>query len=291
MQSLKKVIDESKARGDFSGGSLSYFGWKDKDVKVLRFLTDDVITANFHEFISTNDGKAKSFLVDPAKGDFVAKYASPTPGLGWKMDYKTKQPIERKPRELTVGLAVLRDLEPRDGGGFNVVDVFEEVDFKNEKFQSRTFGLVTQSHGNFWKSLIGYFNLYNTICDRDYRIERSGADKNTEYTITPLDPVEEFRDPAVLHAFYGYGKPWNDEDPERFLFCPQTLSEWADYYSGEERAKHWLLPSDGQAVISAPAAVVSTFASSAPDEAQAAPAPSGSTDFAGLREKLLGHKK
>src|SRR4051812_18976545 len=108
LSALKKAIDEGKSRGDFSGGALSYFTWKDKDVKILRFLTDDVITANFHEFIMTNDGKIKSFLIDPAKGDFVARYASPTPGLGWKQNWKTKQPEERKPRELTVGVAVLR---------------------------------------------------------------------------------------------------------------------------------------------------------------------------------------
>lgn len=315
LQALQQVIDESKNRGDFSGGALSYFSWKDKDRKVIRFLTDDVLTAEFHEFIITNDGKTKSFLIDPAKGDFVAKYASPTPGLGWKQNWKTKQPEERKPTSKTVGLAVLRDRVAKDGGGFEVIDALTEIDFKGEKFPARTFGLVTQAHGNFWKSLIGYYGLYGTICDRDYLIERTGSDKDTEYTIVPLDPVEELRDIDVIQSFYGYGRPWADEDPERFLFCPQTLQEWADHYSSEDRAKHFLLPASetaaatpngngstvtapvmstttGQAVVHQQA--VPQFQAGAADEAQAAvavAAPPANTDFASLRDKLLAHKK
>lgn len=292
LQSLQQTIENAKGRGgDFTGGSLTYFSWKDKDRKVVRFLTDDVITAEFHEFIITNDGKTKSFLVDPAKGDFVAKYQSPVPGIGWRMDYKTKAPAELKPTTKTVGLAVLRDRVPRAGGGFDVVDVMGDVEFKGEKFPARTFGLITQSHGNFWKSLIGYFGLYGTLMDRDYLIERKGGGVDTEYVIVPLDPVEELKDPAVLHEFYGYGRPWNGEDPERFLFCPQTLAEWADYYSGEERAQHWLVDTN-TAAINSPDSTAPSFVNTAvtDDEAQAAPAqPAANTQFATLRSKLLPH--
>ncbi|QDH91793.1 hypothetical protein SEA_PHRAPPUCCINO_118 [Mycobacterium phage Phrappuccino] len=320
--SLQKAIEESKNNGDFSGGSLSYFSWKDKDRKFVRFLTDAVITADFHEFIITNDGKTKSFLIDPDKGDFVAKYASPVPGLGWRQDFKTKQAAERKPSKKTVGVAVLRDRVPVEGGGFEMVDVLIDADDNGTAVRGRSFGLITQSHGNFWKSLIGYFELYGTICDRDYMIVREGSGTDTSYTITPVDPIPELKDIAVVQEFYGYGRPWNKDDPERFLFCPQTLEEWADYYSGEERAKHWLEPKDGTAVapqgpapsLSAPVVSTATgapvvhqqqvpapapaftpaFVPTGADEAQAGPAPAvavgGNTEFAGLRARLLDKK-
>jgi hypothetical protein len=290
LQALQQTIENGKSRGgDFSGGSLSYFTWKDKDRKVVRFLTDDVITADFHEFIMCADGTTKSFLVDPAKGDFVAKYASPTPGVGWRQDFRTKQPMERKPASKTVAVAVLRDRVPRAGGGFDVVDEVTDTEFRGEKFQARKFGLIIQSHGNFWKSLIGYFGLYGTLTDRDYLIERKGSDKDTEYTIVPLDPVDELRDVNVLHKFYGYGQAWDGANPDRFLFCPQTLAEWADKFSSEERAKHFLV-GDGPA-LNAPVSEAPSFAKmDSADEAQSAPvASSGNTDFSSLRAKLLPH--
>lgn len=284
---LQQHIEDSKSRG-FSGGSLTYFNWKDGDRKVVRFLTDDVITAEFYQFIMANDGRTKNFLIDPKKGDLVAKYASPTPGLGWQQDFKTRQLVERKPRTQTVGLAVLRDQQPRDGGGFEIVDVIEDITFKDEQFKARTFGIIQQGN-NFWKPLIGYFRMYGTLCDRDYLIERRGAGLDTEYTIVPFDPIEELRDPAVVAEFYGYGKPWDENSPDRFLFCPQTLPEWADYFSGEERVKHWLTPTDEASGSTASPPV---HTKDAADEAQAAVvAPAASTDFASLREKLLPHRK
>jgi len=303
---LKQTIDDAKNRGDFSGGSLGYFSWKDKDRKIVRFLTDDPIIADFHEFIVTNDGKTKSFIIDPDKGDFVTKYATPSPevggGLGWRMDYRTKQPSEHKPVKKGVVVAVERQLVPRQGGGFDVVDLIEDIDFKGESFKSRNFGLITQGLKNFWNSLIGYHGLYGTICDRDYSIERVGADKHTEYRIVPVDPVDELRDLKVVQEFYGYGREWNDDDPERFLFCPQTLHEWADYHSSEERAKFWLLPKADEPpvngnpadapVFAQPSASAPAFSdTSTPDEAQAAPqvAPPTGTDFASLRAKLMPH--
>ncbi len=309
-QALQNAIDESKARqSNLGGGSLTYFSWGDGDRKIIRFLTDDIITGQFHNFIITNDGKTKGFLIDPDKGDFVAKYASPSPsaggGLGWQLDWRTKQAGERKPRTQTVGIAVLRDLVPKEGGGFDVVDHFEDVEVDGKKLKSRVFGVIQQSHKLFWGSVIGYNTLYGTICDRDYMIVRTGSGLDTDYRITPVDPVEGLRDIKAVQEYYGYGRPWNKEDPERFLFCPQTLAAWGEYYSGEDRAKHWLIPkTDGGGYVdtsSLPPVSASADAPFTPvagqfqkdgDEAQAIPAvaPSTTSDFSSLRDKLLANR-
>jgi len=297
---VQRAIEEGKSRGDFTPGhSLGYLSWKDKEVHVVRFLTDDVITADMHEFIQTNDGKTKNFLIDPDKGDFVARYASPTPGLGWTTDYKTKQTVPSKPRTRTIGVAVVREMVQKPGGGFDIVDKVDSLEIGGQSFQKRNFVLITQSASNFWNSLMGSYMVYGTLTDRDYRIQRIGSGVDTSYSITPLDPVEELRDPEVLRDFYGYGKPVDENDPDRFLFCPQTLAEWAEYRSSEEWAQRWLTPSGetpSQAftttTATAAAPAVQGFVKTGANEAQASVAaePSGQTDFASLRNKLLANK-
>jgi hypothetical protein len=319
---LQQSIAAAKARSEFSGARLSYLNWKNGDRKVVRFLTNDIITATTYSFVNTNDGKTQGFLVDPDKGDFVQKYASPIPGgPGWQTNFVTKQPEPPKGREQSIGLVVLRDLVPRDGGGFQVADLLTVVDHNGQQFRARTFGIVQQGHGNFWAALQGYHDVYGTICDRDYVIKREGGDKDTKYVITPVDPIPEMASLEVLQAHYGYGAPRGKDDPERFLYCPQTLDEWADYYSSEERARSLLLdpgqaapaapptpqfvsaynpvPPTPQFVPAAPAPVAPVtmpdlpqFIAPAADEAQAVPvvAPSQSTDLASLRDKLLAPK-
>ena len=53
---VKESIE--RAKGSFDNtGFLNYFGWKDGDKKVIRFITDEVITANWYDFVVTRDGK------------------------------------------------------------------------------------------------------------------------------------------------------------------------------------------------------------------------------------------
>jgi len=314
----KMVADAKTSNSDFSGPRLSYFSWKDGDRKIVRFLSDAVIGAMFYSFVITNDGRPQSFLVDPEAEDYVQKFMSPTPGgIGWTINYGTKQPEPAKARKMGIGLAVLRDLAPRAGGGFDVVDAIESAEFKGQTFRARTFGLIQQNPKNFWGSLTGYSEIYGTICDRDYMIVRVGGDKDTHYTITPLDPVEDLKDPAALQAAYGYGVPRDKDDPDRFMYCPQTLEQWSEWFSGEERARSLLLPHSPAAapppssvpqfaptVVApvstapvAPQAGLGEFHPATthnPDEAQAAPpvvAPSSATDFSSIRETLLAPRQ
>ena len=109
-----------------------------------------------------------------------------------------------------------------------------------------------------------------------------------------------------MHKFYGYGKPWpkrpqddataqeREEWEDRFLYCPQTLQQWAEDFSSEDRVKHWLTPVGGAAdTFSSPpaAAAAGTKApswDSSTDEAQVAV--SGDTDFSSLKKRLLENR-
>jgi hypothetical protein len=87
-----------------------------------------------------------------------------------------------------------------------------------------------------------------------------------------------------MHKYYGYGKPWDTNDPNRFLNCPQTLHQWAERYGSEDRVKYFLVPDDAvQAVpVIAPAA-------NDGDEAQVA-VPEGTEFGASLKDLLLKNK-
>jgi hypothetical protein len=104
-----------------------------------------------------------------------------------------------------------------------------------------------------------------------------------------------------VQKFYGYGKPWpkrpaddakaaeRQEWEDRFLFCPQTLQQWAEDFSSEDRIKHWLSPADGSAPpAAAPAPAAAPTWGSTTDEAQVAV--SGDTDFASLKKRLLENR-
>lgn len=247
LAALQQTINNSKRKGGGNGSRVGYISWKDQETKVLRFLTNEVISAQVAEWVITHDGKSQDFMVDSVKGNFVQKYG------GMSKNRQTGQLEEPKLKPKGIAIAVIRKEEPLGGGRTQIVDAFESQTANGTNFQGRTFGIVKQGIKNFWKPLLAMASNYEGLCDRDYAITRDGDNVDTIYLPRPIEPTadtDQLRDINILQQYYGYGRPWDDNDPERFLFCPQTLEEWADYYSGEERAKFWLAPKQGAAVPS-----------------------------------------
>lgn len=238
------AIDKAAAEASSGfGPRLGFQSWKDKDRVILRFLTDDVIVGPFAEYIVTNttsdDGKERTadFLIDPDGTNWVDYYG------GKQREYGTGALIEPRLRKLGVGVAVVRTEQPTQGGRVEIVDELHQIDVDGKKYTARKFVIVKMSIGNFWDQLRGMGKRAGTICDRDFEITRRGADKNTKYDMSPIDPresAEPLEDLAALHQFYGYGLKYDETNPDRYLFCPQTLDEWAEGYSGKDRAEHFL---------------------------------------------------
>lgn len=279
--------------GNFAG-RLGYANWKDQESKILRFLSPDPYVVGFHEMITDIDGKPQTFICAPdlhsedpnwTGEDWVLKYGGKTRENGLSGD-----PVASTPRTKGVAVAVLREEVPRTVNGKTVTevrDVLDEVEIDGKKYPSRKFVVVKQGMRNFWNSLVGYESEYGTVCDRDYKITRQGGGMDTTYRIVPKSPDADFSLES-LQARYGYGTGKNadgevlgPDHPERFLFCPQTLQEWAEYFGSEERVKHFLV---GDHQAPAP----TTTVSSGGDEAQA-DSPSG-TDFDALRSQLESHR-
>jgi hypothetical protein len=299
---VNKSLEEAKARqAQGFAGKLNYFTLKDGEAKTVRFLTDEVLTTLFYEYCVNNQGKFTDFIYAPdlydGQGeDWVLKY-------GGKMHENVMNgplitPGEKQRKERSVGVVVLREEAPREVDGKTVIgyqDYLHEITVNGENFPARWFGILKQSHQLFWNQMSGYHHEYGTICDRDYKIRRSGGGLDTSYQIIPRDPDPDF-DILKLQEDYGYGRKVDPDkiknDPERFLYCPQTLTEWAEYYAGEERAKYWL--GDPKTATNEPSGLDefhkdTTHNSQAQaDEAQAAPPPS-STDWSSLRARLERH--
>jgi hypothetical protein len=292
-QAIRQAIEEGKRRSDAitagSGKSPNYFGWKPRDKKIIRFLADDMITADFYDFIVVKNGTTMSFLVDPAAPDLLEQFRSPSPGIGWRKNPRSGVLEEPKPRKLSVCMAVLRT-EVRRDSTMVIEDYLYDRDADDTQLPARFFGIVQQGINNFWHTLaISCVNRYGTIVDRDYEITRSGEGFDTKYDIIPLPPVPELTDPDVVKRFYSYGEPWNANDPKRFLKCPMTTLEWATYFSGEERYRFWLTPEGSGPPSSEPSGIgefhpaTTSNPAHIADEAQA----TNSTMFATLQQTLI----
>lgn len=255
---LQQAINDAKRKGGGNGSSLGYISWKENETQVVRFLTDEVISGKFADWVLTNDGKSQDFMVDEAKGDFVAKYGGMTKNRGTGA-------IE--PAKLTtkgVAVAVLRQevADPANPGRTKIIDAMQTITVNGQTYNGRVFGVIKQGLRNFWNPLLGAAERYGTLIDRDWAIKRIGGSTDTIYIPSALNTdgdrdLEALRDPNVLKQYYGYGKEWDENDPNRFFYCPQTLVQWADWYTSEERAQKWLTPK-------APAATSPAYGQPAP---------------------------
>jgi hypothetical protein len=303
IQALKNAVQEGKDRAaerEASGGGRpfpGYFSWKPGDKKIIRFLTDDIITEDFFTNVICNDGKTRTFLPDPVDGQGrLHRYMSADPGIGWKKEFGGDV-VEPYSTRQTVGIAVKRE-EVLRGDKLVVQDDKTEKEFNNQKYQTLFFGIVQQSISNFWDPLISSVaDRYHSICGLDLEVVRTGDSKNTNYGFMPLIVVPELATVEAVQQAYFYGNEWNAEDPDRSLKCPMTLMEWAVYHSSEEYYAKWLTPKDAQASntpTSPPTGGTNTLSSSGLGEFKAsttsnpadeAQATSGS--FASLRQNLI----
>lgn len=299
----------SSGGGNF-GRRLGYFNLKDGESIVVRFLSDEPLTVDFYEYVFDTKGKPQNFVVatdlhadDPAwtGEDWVKKYNGRSKDKGLTGEW-----CEPKARERTVGIAVVREEEPREDGAGKVglryrdklttVKAKDGKDEPEQEFPAREFLVVKQAYKNFWSQLIAYFDEYETICDRDYKITRNGSKTETTYAIVPKKEDPDF-DLKELQARYGYGtgKTVEGEEltpthPDRFLYCPMTVEEWAEDHASEDRVKYYLVggeSSGGDRDNTERSTVRDTGGG---DEAQAAPPPEASQDLSSLRARLERHK-
>lgn len=305
---------ESALRGNGSSGSsgptgryLSYLILGDGESKVIRFLTDmnEVAVTNFYEFIVDKNGKFQNFVVAPSfyaddptwQGeDWVRKFGGKSKVFG------TNDLEEPKPRKRIVGIAVEREEFPVDVDGSRVLrtqDKLIQIEGREGKnHDARNYFIVKQANA-FWDTVVGYYHEFGTICDRDYKITRTGTGRDVVYRVIPKSPDANWNPDGsslkALQAQYGYGtgldvdgNPLTPESDDRFLYITQTLNEWLKNQASEDRARAALV-NDGETFTAAATPPPSWASAPAADEPNAAPAASG-TDVSSLRARLERHR-
>lgn len=240
---------EKQASGGGGGQFLQSIYWQDKPTskpedreKVIRFLTDDIVTAKVYQFVKGGpEGKGRDFIAPSSLVD-----EDGTPNFDWvpeARDYFLENDISlpdynrnlvhasKYAKEQAYGLVVLREEVQAevDGRRRNIVQdkiVHREWEKDGEVkvYDGPVYGYVKQGFPNFWQILVGFYNRYGTLTDRDYVITRRGNDKNTKYDIVPLDKDPDLETPEQLAAKY---------DP------PQDLSDLMKRMCDYDQAKAW----------------------------------------------------
>lgn len=303
---------ESALKGGGGSGSgptgryLSYLILGEGESKTIRFLTDmpELAVADFYEFIMDRNGKFQNLVVAPSfyandptwKGeDWVRKFGGKT------RDYTTKEMVDPQPRKRIVGIAVEREEIPTEVNGRRVLrtqDLLTKIEGRDGKsYDARNFFIVKQANA-FWQMVTTYYHEFGTICDRDYKITRTGTGREVVYSVIPKTPDADW-DPdgsslKALQAQYGYGTgvdldghPITQESEDRFLYITQTLKDWMVNQASEERARDALVGDSAPPVNST--TPPPAWASDSADEPTAAPA-AASAEVSSLRARLERHR-
>ncbi len=189
---VEESIEAANAAGDFTPFTLTHpiqalwnMTWKDGETKVVRFLTDGVITIGFHNFIQTRDGKRAEF-VDTSqlqgelqRPDWIAAHIKDEKG----------KPL--RPTNQTIGIVVERKLNPDTREWEDVTAEFEVPsnpdDANSEKVTVEwpRFWVIKQGI-RFWSQVDAYWSDLGTTTDRNFKIKRTGSSaQNTNYTVMP----------------------------------------------------------------------------------------------------------
>lgn len=173
------AVKESAESKSFTGGNRRYFKWTAGERKCVRFLTDgdDIVLTTLHEYVTCHNGSKRSFV---CRGEF---------GAACEL---CADPDVRK-RDIAYGVALWREPKTKNNEtviGTRVEEVKVNKDGKEVTEIQPWVGIVQQAPRNFWNWFWSVHQTKGTIVDRDFWIERTGADKNTDYSAFPEDKSE-----------------------------------------------------------------------------------------------------
>jgi hypothetical protein len=172
----------------------------------------------------------KAFAGDPERGiapDFSDCYIH---DVLMPQNAQLKKPAPRQWAWAVEREPVIGDGTPETGGPSNqgktvgyrdatrTVTRKKEGSDETEEFEEKAIIIVNQAYRNFFGALTGFAGGYGygTALDRDYVVQRKGENKDTDYNLIPLDPINvadpddptkqvpfDLRDERILKARYG----------------------------------------------------------------------------------------
>lgn len=200
------AAEEAAKAGGGKFAKIDYFQLeKDKNV-VLRFLTDsdDWFYVKQHPSVPTknkpNDFKGNWPQAMPGvcrhdaafTGIYDDCYICDTPVMNPRDNTKALKAAVR-----VWALAVEREAVVKEGKTVGYRNAMKEVEIRDEKGEptgktEKQVKIVVVNMGmkNFFSGLQGIYGLFNTVCDRDMLVRRTGEGLDTDYQIIPLDKIE-----------------------------------------------------------------------------------------------------
>lgn len=165
---------------------------------------DEWITVDQHQNISTK-AKPDDYPKDrnwPEKMGAVCRKDPAFQGVEgfdgscYICDHIVNPPKVKKASGRVWALACIREEVREDGRLVGFRDKTREVAKTDDKGQptgetytEKEIVVVNMGFKNFFSILQGFGGEYGTVLDRDFKIRRSGNDKDTTYSIIPMDPV------------------------------------------------------------------------------------------------------
>ena len=194
-EALAKLNNQNK---DYTRGlTTKFLSWGDNESKVVRFLTsaDDIIFVDIHEFVTSHDGKKRSYV---CRENFGAECELCKRPLG------SKQPPETMRREVGYGVVVVREpkftKDPETGRNVRVFAGSEEnpypehrdavVEYEEDGKPAKAPYVAIINQGiRFWGQIAVHSSrLENqglSLVDRDFEIIRMGKGTQTTYSVIP----------------------------------------------------------------------------------------------------------
>lgn len=197
---FKRGAEQAKEASKSGGNFLrtEFFSLDDEESTILRFLTDgDMwITVDQHMFAKTKDKPAgrdswPSMVSVICSDDeaFEGMFDEPCYTCLNVMDsYKKGKTHTATSR--TWALAVERE-EVREGAtlvGFRDVE-YEVVDKDGNKRMAKKVLFVNMAWQNFFSKVNATYAFHGTVLNRDFYVKREGTKKDTDYMVSPMDPV------------------------------------------------------------------------------------------------------
>lgn len=119
-----------------------------------------------------------------------------------------------------------------------------ETDIKDDKTgevkRVKKIVVINMGVKNFFGAMQGYYDVYGTVCDRDYHVTRSGTGTDTDYKIVPLDaiPGHNLKSPELQAKYAQFAADANisDDDLEKMIIELSSDDYYARFFDPTKKA-------------------------------------------------------
>jgi hypothetical protein len=230
---LAEVIKKSDERAAaFGKDRINFLFLGDREIAELRFITDaeGLIKAKIHT-LEEMSPKGKKFRKKYCTMDDIGTCVNCSAGAPLKSFiylwayilniYHTTQ----NPKAAEADSVKWTPIKLKDGKTYYVEAVNGPLVFR-----------ISMGHkGAYQNMIVGFARDYGTLCDRNYRISRTGKELDTVYQLTPLkespapEAIKELKLPDLGDVITGKVKSFNQEDaPAEELPISDPFAEGAE---------------------------------------------------------------